>query len=531
MNWHVEPHQFFHYEQTNVFLLFTLAGIDSVVTGAGMENLMFKHAQLETVKAGIVDPANGALPLHERIQRAIRALILEGVLTHGKALPASRALATSLNVSRDTIEAAYSRLHAEGFIERQTGKGSFVSASTRFLKSHTRQRQSAAKGREPKLSARGQVIYDSGGVREFALPRPLAPGIPETRLFPIPTWERLQRQILKEYRYQALEQSPPQGVTRLRRAIAEYVNLERGAHATPERILILTSSQQALALCSHVLMDNNESIVIEDPTYQGARKAFTAAGLNCIAVPLDDKGVCIDHLNSLTHTAKAIYLTPSHQYPTGVTLSLDRRLAVIDWANRQQAWIIEDDYDSEFHYEGKPMACVQGLDTSDRTIYIGTFTKSLFPGLRIAYMIVPEELVEPLTMARTLMDGHTASITQLTLAKFLEGGHFGAYVRMMRGVYVARRDKLASLIETFLSDFVTFTTPAGGMQMPCHLKEGILEGEVAVAARRAGVDMLGLTGLYAHDPTSTGFLMGFAAYTEQEMEEAVKKLAAIFRSR
>ena len=489
---------------------------------------MFKHAQLETVKAWMIDPANGSLPLHERIQRALRSLILEGVLSHGKPLPASRALAASLNVSRDTIEAAYTRLHAEGFIERHTGKGSFVSASARFLKSHSRQRQSAAVLREPMLSERGKRVYGSGGIREFSLPRPLAPGIPETRLFPVQTWERLARQVLKEYRHHALEQSPPQGTERLRQAIAEYVNLERGAHATPERIIILTSSQQALALCSHVLMDSGDAIAVEDPAYQGAQKAFNTAGLNCLPVPLDEKGLCIASLNALTEPAKALYLTPSHQYPTGVTLSLDRRLAVINWANHHRAWIIEDDYDSEFHYEGKPMACVQGLDAFNRTIYIGTFTKSLFPGLRIAWMIVPAELVEPLTMARTLMDGHTASMTQLTVAKFLEGGHFSAYVRMMRGVYVARRDKLARLLEQYLADFVVGITPAGGMQMPCYLKDGLSETVVADAARRAGIDMLGLTGLYASKPASPGFLLGFAAYTEKEMEDAVEKLATLF---
>ncbi|HDV9096746.1 PLP-dependent aminotransferase family protein [Enterobacter kobei] len=491
---------------------------------------MFKHAQLETVKAWISDPANGSLPLHERIQRAIRTLILEGTLSHGKALPASRALATSLNVSRDTVEAAYSSLHAEGFIERQTGRGSFVSSSARFLKPRIRQHPPTAETRKAKLSARGKVIYESGGIREFSSPRPLAPGIPETRLFPIPTWERLQRQVLKEYQHKILEQSPPQGMERLRRAIAEYVNLERGTRASAEQVIVLTSSQQALALCSHVLLGNGESIVIEDPTYQGAHKAFKAAGLHPVPVPLDEKGISVDALNSLTEPARAIYLTPSHQYPTGVTLSLDRRLAVIDWANRHAAWIIEDDYDSEFHYEGKPMACLQGLDAYNRTIYIGTFTKSLFPGLRIAYMIVPSELTEPFTMARTLMDGHTASITQLTLAKFLEGGHFGAYIRKMRNVYVARRDKLASLMDEYLSDYVVYATPAGGMQMPCHLRHGLSEKDIAAAARRADIDILGLTGLYAVSPVSTGFLMGFAAYTEREIEDAVKKLAAIFRS-
>ncbi|WP_297203265.1 PLP-dependent aminotransferase family protein [uncultured Pluralibacter sp.] len=490
---------------------------------------MLKHAQLETVKASMIDPANGAMSLHERIQRAIRTLILDGGLPNGKALPASRALAKSLNVSRDTIEAAYTRLHAEGFIDRHTGRGSFVSANTRFPKAHSRQRHLDNQLCEPGLSTRGQIIYKSGGSREFMLPRPLAPGIPETRMFPLQIWERLQRQVLKEYKHRALEQSPPQGMAPLRQAIAEYLNLERGAHATAERILILTSSQQAMALCSHVLMDWGDGIVIEEPTYLGARKAFNAAGLNCIPVPLDSRGICVDSLNALKAPVKAIYITPSHQYPTGVTLSLERRLDVINWANHHHTWIIEDDYDSEFHYEGRPMACVQGLDNSGRTLYIGTFTKSLFPGLRIAYMLLPDKLVAPFTAARSLMDGHTASITQLTLAKFLEGGHFGSYVRMMRGVYAERRDILARLLRQYLSDFVVGVTPVGGLQMPCHLRPGISENVIADAARRAGIDMLELTRLYMDHPAFSGFLMGFAAYTEQEIERAVMALASIFR--
>lgn len=489
---------------------------------------MFKHAQLESVKAWLGDPANSALPLHARIQRAIRALIIDGMLDTGRALPASRALATSLGVSRDTVEAAYTQLHAEGFIERHVGRGSFVSARARFPVKRQKHSQLAGFAQEPGLSQRGKTIYRTGGLREFSTPRPLAPGVPETRLFPIQIWERLQRQVLKEYGHRALEHSPPQGEERLRQAIADYVNLERGARATAAQIIVLTSSQQALSLCSAVLMDAGDFIVTEDPMYHGARKAFEAAGLQRIPLPLDAKGMCVDHLESLTQPAKAIFLTPSHQYPTGVTLALERRLAVINWANSHQAWVLEDDYDSEFHYEGKPTACVQGLDTFNRTVYIGTFTKSLFPGLRLAYMIVPQVLVEPMTVARTLMDGHSATLSQLTLARFIEGGHFGAYVRSMRAVYVERRDRLAELVNSCLAEFVEPVPPAGGMQMPCLLKHNIPEQLVATAARRCGIDMVGLSALYAGEADRPGFLMGFAAYTPQEMKEAVSRLARLF---
>ena len=303
---------------------------------------MFKHAQLESVKAWIGDPAHGALPLHARIQRAIRQLILDGVLDVGRPLPASRALARSLDVSRDTVETAYSQLHAEGFIERRVGSGSFVSERAQRLPGRGTTQRAGAHMETLRLSQRGKAMFQGGGVRDFLTPRPFAPGVPETRSFPLQTWERLERQVLKEYGTLALLPSPPQGMEPLRRAIADYVNLERGAHATPERVLVLTSSQQALSLCATVLLDVGDRIFIEDPVYHGARKAFDAAGLECVPVPLDADGMQVEHLHDAAPTpkesAKAVFLTPSHQFPTGATLALDRRLAVIEWARQQQAW-------------------------------------------------------------------------------------------------------------------------------------------------------------------------------------------------
>lgn len=491
---------------------------------------MFKHAQLESVKAWLGDPAQGALPLHARIQRAIRQLILDGALDIGKPLPASRALAKSLGVSRDTVESAYGQLHAEGFIERRVGSGSFVSERAQRLPRRGNPRRPQPQREPVRLSGRGAAMLQGGGVRDFLAPVPFAPGVPETRSFPLQIWERLQRQVLKEYGAQALLHSPPQGMEPLRRAIADYVNLERGARATPERVLVLTSSQQALTLCATVLLDAGDRIFIEDPVYHGARKAFDAAGLACVPVPLDADGMRVEHLLEAPQSARAVFLTPSHQFPTGATLALDRRLAVIEWARAHQAWIIEDDYDSEFHYAGKPTACVQGLDPHERTIYIGTFTKSLFPGLRIGYMVLPPQLVEPMTVARTLLDGHSAPIPQLTLARFMEGGHFGAHVRTMRGVYAERRDTLARLVRRHLSDFVEPRVPAGGMQMPCLFIRDLPEREVIAAARRAGIDLLGLTALHASSRCTAGFLMGFAAHAPVELEIAVKQLAKALRA-
>ncbi|CCG40430.1 MocR-like pyridoxine biosynthesis transcription factor PdxR [Magnetospirillum molischianum] len=487
---------------------------------------MFRHSQLESVTAWLAHPAHAAMPLHARIQRAIRQLILDGALGPGKPLPASRALAKSLGVSRDTIEAAYAQLHAEGFIERRVGSGSFVSEMTEFTPGRRiSQRDALLRNQAPNLSKRGNGMFQSGGVREMLSPRPFAHGVPETRSFPLQLWERLERQVLKELGTSALHHGDPQGAEALRRAIADYVNLERGARATADRVLVLTSSQQAMTLCANMLLDPGDRIFIEDPAYYGARKAFDAAGLECVPVCVDRQGIVVERIMDDPRRAKAVFLTPSHQFPTGATLALDRRLALIEWAARHQAWIIEDDYDSEFHYAGKPTACVQGLDPHDRTIYIGTFTKSLFPGLRIGYVVLPPQLVKPMTVARTLLDGHTASIAQLTLARFMDGGHFGAHVRAMRGIYAQRLDVLARLVHTHLSEFVEPRVPIGGLQMPCLLTCDISERAAIDAARRVGIELLGLSALHAVGGGKAGFLMGFAAYTPSELEVAVRKLA------
>ncbi|MDR6759253.1 GntR family transcriptional regulator/MocR family aminotransferase [Mycoplana sp. BE70] len=382
----------------------------------------------------------------------------------------------------------------------------------------------------PNLSKRGAAMFRSGGVREMLSPRPFAHGVPETRAFPLQLWERLERQVRKEVGAQTLLHGDPQGTEPLRRAIADYVNLERGARATADRVVVLTSSQQAVSLCANMLLDPGDRIFIEDPAYYGARKAFDAAGLECVPIRVDRQGIVVDQITAGPRRANAVFLTPSHQFPTGATLTLDRRLALIEWAVRNQAWIIEDDYDSEFHYAGKPTACVQGLDPHDRTIYIGTFTKSLFPGLRIGYVVLPPQLVKPMTVARTLLDGHTAPMAQLTLARFMEGGHFGAHVRTMRGVYAGRLAVLSGLVSKHLSEFVEPRVPIGGLQMPCVLTCDIPEHTAIDAAQRAGIELLGLSALHAASDGKAGFLMGFAAYTPLEIEVAVKKLANAFRA-
>lgn len=497
---------------------------------ARLTDHMPHNFELDTLKIRIADPKLAPLELRVRVQRALRQLILDGVLAPGSRLPATRTLAQSLGVSRDTVEMAYVQLQLDGYIVRREGSGSFVSEKIGPSLRGTRTRKVNLAGLPPRadgavaLSARGADILASGGVADQQEVKAFATGLPETRTFPMNIWERLQRQALKDYRPSALLHGDPQGAEPLRQAIAGYLNLERGAKVTADQVLVLSSTRQALFLCAQVLVDAGKPILMEDPGYFGARKAFELAQLKIVPVPVDEKGLRTDRLYADTSGASTLYVTPSHQYPTGATLALERRLELTAWAAERQGWIIEDDYDSQFHYEGLPTACVQGVDKYNRTIYLGTFSKSLFPGLRMGYMVLPQELVKPMSYARSILDGHTPQLAQLTLARFIEDGHFGAHIRAMRKIYAVRREAMAHAVERHLSPIVTARLPPGGLNMPCVLAEGWSEPETIRQAARAGILLPGLSRLYATPPAVGGWLLGFAALTPHEIETAIQRL-------
>ena len=406
-------------------------------------------------------------PLHARIHRAVRQLILDGALEAGRPCPPRARWP-----GRWACRATRWRRPTASCMWRASSCGAWAAASVRAgaVRARTRRgpaRQPAEGGAAPEPARQRHVP----GRRRARIPGPraFAPGVPETRSFPLPTWERLTRQVLRIWRPGAAAQ-PAAGHGTLRWAIADYVNLERGARATPERVLVLTSSQQALTLCATVLLDAGEQICIEDPVITGAqglrrRRAgmrARAAGRGRHAGGTAGRSGPV----GAGRVSDALAPVPHRRHAGAGTPAGGDRLA-----RRRQAWIIEDDYDSEFHYAGKPTACVQGLDPQERTIYIGTFTKSLFPGLRIGYMVLPAALVAPMTAARTLLDGHSAPIPQLTLARFIDGGHFGARAhhacRLRR---TARRAGAAG--GPAPSHWLQARVPAGGMQMPCVLAPG-----------------------------------------------------------
>lgn len=485
---------------------------------------MTPQFELDTLKIRLAAPELVALDLRVRVQRALRQLILDGVLAPGLRLPATRALAQSLGVSRDTVEMAYAQLRLDGYLRRQAGSGSFVSPTIgASLLGKPATALPSWSAQPAALSARGAHILASGGVADQQSVKAFATGLPETRAFPLDVWERLRRQAAGEHH--VLLHGDPQGAEPLRQAIADYVNLERGARATADQVLVLSSTRQALYLCAQVLADAHGPILMEDPGYFGARKAFEMAQLQVIPVPVDADGLSIAHLRADRSGANTVYVTPSHQYPTGATLALGRRLALTAWAAERQGWIIEDDYDSQFHYAGLPTACVQGLDKQQRTIYLGTFAKSLYPGLRLGYMVLPPALVKPMTYARSILDGHTPQLDQLTLARFIADGHFAAHVRAMRKVYAVRRDAMAHAVRRHLPHVVTAQLPPGGLQMPCLLHEGREELDTLRLAAQAGIVLPGLSRLYARPPARGGWLLGFAALTPHEIDSGIVRLA------
>lgn len=493
---------------------------------------MTKTFELETLKIRLNDADFQRLDLHQRIQRALRALILDGALSPGVKLPATRALSKSLGVARDTVENAYVQLHRDGFIVRRGGSGSYVSetvgnelrgAARKRMKRQEYKRSVIEQGLG--LSQRGRRILDSGGVADQQVIKAFAQGLPETRNFPTDVWERLQRQALKDYRASALLHGDPQGAEPLRKAIAVYLNLERGANVSPDQILVLSSTRQALFLCAQLLVDAGKPMLLENPGYVGAKKAFEASEAKIIPIDVDAHGIRTDLLRADQNGANCVYVTPSHQYPTGATLSLERRLELIRWAAENGKWIIEDDYDSEFHYDGLPTACVQGLDKYKRTIYIGTFSKTLYPGLRLGYMVIPDELVSAFTYARSVMDGHTPQIPQLTLARFMEDGHYNSHVRAMRKLYAGRRETMLKSIDQHLGGIVTALRPEGGLQIPCLLKPGWSEEKTIQQAAIAGIQLLGLSQLYASEEKKQGWLLGYSSLTAHEIEMAMLRLS------
>jgi len=326
-----------------------------------------------------------------------------------------------------------------------------------------------------------------------------------------------------------LDYGEPGGYGALREAIAEYVRLARGARCLTEQVIVTSGSQQGVDLAARVLLDPGDAVWMEDPGYTGARTALQVAGARIVPVPVDGEGLVVQEGERMAAQARMAYVSPSHQFPLGVTMSAARRLALLRWASRAGAWILEDDYDSEFRYDARPLAALQGMDEDGRVIYVGTFSKTLFPALRLGYLIVPVELVDAFRAARAVSDRQSPTMDQAILADFLGGGHFARHVRRMRRLYSERQEVLVDAVRRHLGDRLEVTPSAAGMHLLAWLEPGVDDATVSAGAATLGLEAAPLSRYGLVRPDRGGLLLGWAGYSPEAIREGVLKLGEALR--
>ena len=457
-----------------------------------------------------------------QLTQQVRALISGGRIPQGTVLPSSRRLATELSVSRNTVTYAFEQLAAEGYLELAQGRRPVVSAVVERRLTSTQATPRRAAIHRPKLSPWGSRLAHADWPMSYQAPfRPLRPGHGDYREFPSQIGARcLRRNAVRQGRF------PDSGINRprLRRALRDYLAANRGVQAEPDQIFVLPSAQAALTLIAALLIAPGDCVLTEDPGYPGAAAAFRSVGANVIGIPLDEQGM---QRKTGGTAAKIIFITPSHHHPTGRLMPVSRRTELLAAAKPGRTWIVEDDYDGEFHYDSRPVPALQGLDRQGRVLYVGTFSKAMTPDIRIGYVVVPAALAGMMEIAQRHL-GLIASVqVQDALADFISDGHFLAHIRKVRRIYRGRRDHLVDAIERQFGEALSVEVPPGGVHLVARLHG---QRNDKMAARRlveAGVEVRALSTLALDRPRDYGLLLGFAAWREQEISAAVRTMAAV----
>jgi GntR family transcriptional regulator / MocR family aminotransferase len=454
-------------------------------------------------------------PLSEQLFNQLKHAIASGRLLPGDRFTPSRQLADELHVSRHTVTTAYGRLVAEGYAEGRAGGGSVVAPAPAVVPQPS----------EPVSGLRPSRRF-AGWTPIYPVPSPryqfdLRPGLPDASLFPAEAW---RRRVTGAMSTGTLEYGSPAGKSRLRRAIAGWVARSRSVTCTAEMILVTSGAQHAIDLVSRVLLDPMDVVAVEDPGYSAAARLFTALGASVASVPVDDQGLVVD---LLPPAARIVYVTPSHQYPLGMTMSMARRRALLDWAQRHDAAIIEDDYDTEFRYVDRPLEPIHALDTAGRVIYVGSFSKTFSPSVRLGFAVIPPALTEPVTALRQLIDWHPPQATQGALAGFIEDGLLDRHIRRSRRVYGERHRLVIAQLSGKLSDHLTVRAPNAGLHIAAMLRPGLIERDVLRAAAARGIGTAGLRQFYRASPAQDGLLLGFGAVTTSDLSAALATLGKV----
>lgn len=460
---------------------------------------------------------------------ALRAAILEGRLRPGARLPGTRDLAAQYGLSRGTIVSAFEQLQSEGYVEGSVGSGTYVSSvlpdellqATRHVRS-----QAPAHGRAKRRVSRYATRLPSS-LADSRRPRAFRTDLPALDLFPTTLWTQIAAKRLRRLSRSDLLGSEPMGYRPLRVAIADYLIASRGVKCDPEQIAILSGVPDALDLVSRLMLDPGDRVCMEDPGYQGAARIFESVGAKVCAVQLDDQGMQVPRARH----SRLVYVTPAHQFPLGMTMTLARRLELLEWARTSGALIFEDDYDSEYRYSGRPIPSLQGLDAGGQVLFFGTFNKVLFPSLRIAYLVVPSDLVHHFAAALALTRRHAPLLDQAVLCDFITGGHFGRHLRRMRQVYAERLSVLMESARKRLDGLLEISDAEAGLQTAGWLREGI-DGESAARAAAARDVEVSPLSRYSRVPLKReGLQLGFAAVDAAEIRRGVRELAIALEGR
>ncbi len=463
-------------------------------------------------------------PLQEQIYAGIRRAIVDGLVTPGTRLPSSRVLAAELGVCRTTSVLALEQLIAEGYLYTRPGSGTYVAHDLPDDVPRARPVRTVSRTRHPPLSARGSALARAKP-RAWRLPgppRPFRMGTPAIDLLPVRLWAQLTNRRLRAASATQFDYGewPP-----LREAIAAYLQAARGTRCAAEQVMVVSGTQSGIDLVARLLLDPGDAAWMEEPGYPGARAVLLAAGARIVPVPVDGDGLEVEAGIRRARDARLAYVTPSHQFPLGVVMSVARRTALLEWANAAQAWVVEDDYDSEFRYGTRPLACLHGIDVDGRVIYVGTFSKTLFPTLRLGFLVVPPDLREQMAAARRTLEFQPPILNQAVLADFLAAGHYERHLRRMRSAYRERLDAMREAVERHCGGALRLRPVAAGLHAVADL-EGADADRVFHEAAARGVEALPLAMYYAAAPAANALVLGFGPVRPEESGPAMEQIAA-----
>lgn len=468
--------------------------------------------------------------INEGVYHTIRNAILDGRIAAGLKLPSTRALAEMMSISRNSVIAGFERLIDEGYLYSKQGSGTYVSAQIPDELVRTITTNQAAFQRENPALYLNPMLNNLQPL--WAQSRPNTNkrsifniGVGCVDQFPHDLWGRLLGRVWRKSKHDITHYNHPDGYIPLKKLLADYVRSTRGVHCNDKQIIIVNGTQQAINLVAKVLLKQSDTVWLDDPGYDSARAILTAAGANISPIPSDNEGMNIEYAAAYHGDAKLIYTTPSHQFPLGTTLSLPRRLALLDWAQQNNAWIFEDDYNSEFRFLSKPIQALQGLDNHQRVIYAGTFSKMMYPGFRLGFLIVPESLSETFTMMKYYSDSHCSYLEQAALAQFIQEGHYARHIRKIRKICYERQTAFCQSINQYLPHIFDAQMNDSGIHTVCWVRKGYNLEIILEQCRNLGFGAQPLSRYCINSQNNDAILFGYAAHTEQEIIQNIQLLS------